>query len=287
MMVTHEKEQHASKERGYWKLRITIFALVATWVCGILLVIALYLFPDVLLPRIEENTVHIPEEYVQHSLPEQPIPVLELQEKHEMAFNRGTPLGNEGEGRVGKDVQAQSNTVHPDYNALWVAIVQLQDAVVKGGEVGQGYMALKKAAHSMPALQNEIEKLAPYSEGRVYSLEQLRREFGSLIEDILRAARNEGAPLSFFDRIARYFPHMVSIRKVGADSEGEGVDAIIARAEHALEEGILDEAVKEMRRLKDKPAVLATPWVKKAETTYHVGKAMEEIVRYVASAERE
>ena len=66
---------------------------------------------------------------------------------------------------------------------------------------------------------------------------------------------------SLFEQAAGNLMSLVTVRPVGADVEGDGAAARVARAEAALESGDLAAAVAELEALDGAAAAAAAPWL--------------------------
>lgn len=143
------------------------------------------------------------------------------------------------------------------------ALDRLRDAV----EAGTGFEAELAAVD--PALQTA---LAPYVAG-VSTLESLQAEFPEVARQALqldRAAADEGWGARFVDFLAA----QTGARSL-APREGTDADAVLSRAEFALSEGRLADAVAEVKALD--PAVQApfADWLAKADARIAALAALE------------
>ncbi len=71
---------------------------------------------------------------------------------------------------------------------------------------------------------------------------------------------------SLIDQAASNLMRLVTVRPVGADVEGEGAAARVARAEADLEQGDLAAAVAELEALEGPAAAAAAAWLAEAKT---------------------
>jgi hypothetical protein len=78
------------------------------------------------------------------------------------------------------------------------------------------------------------------------------------------AGRAPGEKAGLMDRIGYMLSKVVSLRRVG-DLQGEGVDALLARAERAVGDGDLDHAFKTLDRLPPAARDAMATWRARAE----------------------
>lgn len=70
---------------------------------------------------------------------------------------------------------------------------------------------------------------------------------------------------------------LVSVRPVGAEVEGEGAEARVARAEARLEQGDLAAAVEELEGLEGAAAEAAAPWLEQARARLAAEQAVVQL----------
>src|SRR5262249_33135485 len=84
---------------------------------------------------------------------------------------------------------------------------------------------------------------------------------------------------SFGARVLGKLRNLVSLRRVG-DVPGDAVEAKIARAEVALKQGNLAQAVALMKSLPDNVASATAPWLTKAEAHLAAEQAVDRLSAY-------
>ena len=112
------------------------------------------------------------------------------------------------------------------------SVAQLDDAIEQGEPFGDLLDGLRGQEDA--AVLQAVEQLQPAAASGVPSLAALRSSFDAVANPIVHAARApEGDGL--FQQAAGNLMSLVTVRPVGADVEGDGAAARVARAEAALE----------------------------------------------------
>lgn len=140
---------------------------------------------------------------------------------------------------------------------------RLRQALEAGGPFTSSLEMLAPLAAADPqvaAFRDELNKVAPTG---VVPIRVLASEFPQVARNVIAA---DVADDSFWQRVLSKLKSIVSIRRVGENTKGMDADAILARAEAAVNAGDLGRAVGEMKQLKGAAAAPATTWLVSAET---------------------
>lgn len=140
---------------------------------------------------------------------------------------------------------------------------RLRQALEAGGPFTTTLEMLAPLAAAEPqvaAMRDELDKVAPTG---VVPIRVLASEFPQVARAVIAA---DLADDSFWQRVLGKLKSIVSIRRVGENTKGMDADAILARAEAAVNAGDLGRAVGEMKLLRGAAAAPATTWVISAET---------------------
>jgi uroporphyrinogen-III synthase len=119
-------------------------------------------------------------------------------------------------------------------------------------------------------------QLKPYAEAGVASRAALAAEFPAVAK---AALAQDLADDSFGERVLGKLRNLVSLRRVG-DVPGDAVEAKIARAEVALKQGNLAQAVVLMKSLPANVASAVAPWLAKAEAHLAAEQAVDRLSAY-------
>ncbi|HSJ98287.1 MAG TPA: mitofilin family membrane protein, partial [Myxococcota bacterium] len=146
---------------------------------------------------------------------------------------------------------------------LALIIAQL-DGALDGGEPFEEVLdGLRALGGDDPAVAEAIETLEAAAASGVPGLPELRNSFDRVANDVVHAAQAPDGD-GLFDQAAGNLMRLVTVRPVGADVEGDGAAARVARAEAALEQGNLAAAVAELEGLEGAAAEAAAPWLAEA-----------------------
>ncbi|MBV8190544.1 MAG: uroporphyrinogen-III synthase [Alphaproteobacteria bacterium] len=121
-----------------------------------------------------------------------------------------------------------------------------------------------------------VAQLQPYAEAGVVSRAALAADFPAVAK---AALAQDLADDSFGERVLGKLRNLVSLRRVG-DVPGDSVDAKIARAEVALKQGNLTQAVALMKSLPANVASAVAPWLAKAEAHLATEQAVDRLSAY-------
>jgi uroporphyrinogen-III synthase len=116
-------------------------------------------------------------------------------------------------------------------------------------------------------------QLQPYAQAGVASRAALAAEFPAVAK---AALAEDLADDSFGQRVLGKLRNLVALRRVG-DVPGDAVEAKIARAEVALNQGNLAKAVELMKSLPPNVANAASGWLAKAEAHLAAGQAIDRL----------
>lgn len=140
---------------------------------------------------------------------------------------------------------------------------RLRQALEAGGPFTSSLEMLAPLAAADPqiaAMRDDLTKAAPTG---VTPVRVLAGEFPAVARAVIAA---DLADDSFWQRVLGKLKSIVSIRRVGENTKGMEPDAILARAEAAVNAGDLGRAVGEMKQLSGAAAPPAAAWLVSAET---------------------
>jgi hypothetical protein len=155
--------------------------------------------------------------------------------------------------------------------ATILALSELSDAATRA----EPFAAELEAAASLAPNDATIRTLRGYAAAGAPTMAQLTAEFPTLARQALQddaTGEDQGLLMQLWSRITQF----VSIRRVG-NVDGTDSDAIIARAESALNADDLGSAVAEIRSLQGPAANGMASWLNRAEARVAVDSARSEI----------
>ena len=140
-------------------------------------------------------------------------------------------------------------------------VAQLDAALEQGAPFEDVLESLQ--GHEDAVVLEAAAQLEPVAASGVPSLSALRSSFDPVANQIVHAARApEGDGL--LQKAAGNLMSLVTVRPVGADAEGDGAPARVARAEAALDRGDIGAAIAELEALDAPAAAAAAPWLAEA-----------------------
>jgi hypothetical protein len=110
----------------------------------------------------------------------------------------------------------------------------------------------------------ELQALALLAAAGAPSRTALAASYPDYAARAASAARAPGDKASLSDRIGYELSRVVTLRQVG-DVAGDGVDAVLARAERQVEDGDLDRALRTLDKLPAAAKDAIAPWRNRAE----------------------
>lgn len=178
-----------------------------------------------------------------------------------------------------KTVAARQNVDQRSLDAARLSAVtalaaRLRSNVEDGRPFAQELAALKPLLAGDQALSDTAAALDKLSGGSA-GLSALRQSFPQTARAIVAAGKDDAAQ-GWWDRMLARLSSVVSVRRVG-DVEGDSVEAHVARAERALDNNRLDQAVAELKTLTGKAAAAAAPWLDKAEKQLAASQAADKL----------
>lgn len=177
-----------------------------------------------------------------------------LESELEAAKQDNDALADMLEGLTGQELKAA---------AMMLAVSQLRTTLMQGGSYEQDLATVRMLAGDDAELLAAIDKIEPYARQGILTRDSLKTEFKGLAGDIVMA-KMRGEDVSVKDRFMDRLSNVVSVRKSGM-AEGEDTDAIVARAETLLDNGDVQGALTELKKLDNEPRQAAQPFIEQAE----------------------
>ncbi|MFN3232973.1 MAG: COG4223 family protein [Alphaproteobacteria bacterium] len=123
--------------------------------------------------------------------------------------------------------------------------------------------------------QQALDQLEASSATGIASMATLTAEFDSVVPKIM-AARALPEEADWMDRTWASIQNAVTIRQTG-EIEGDGVDAIVARAEQDMDQNNLTAAVEELAALTGRPGNVAADWLSTAQSRLNALQAIDTL----------
>ncbi len=131
-----------------------------------------------------------------------------------------------------------------------------------------------------PLAQNDaklgeiVMALQPYAQSGVSSRTTLTATFPAMAK---AALADDIADDSFGERLMGKIRNLVSLRRVGADVQGDSAEAKLARAEAAVEAGDLGKAVELVKSMPPQTARATAGWLSRAEDYLAAKRAIDQL----------
>ena len=141
------------------------------------------------------------------------------------------------------------------------ARAQALDALTDAVTAGQPYAAELQATGD----QTLTEALGPTAESGIPTLAKLQADFPDAARETLRLARDLSSEDGWGDRLVDFLATQTGARPL-TPLEGDTPDAILSRAEFALSEGRVADALTELDPLDPAVKVPLDPWIAQAKS---------------------
>jgi uroporphyrinogen-III synthase len=162
---------------------------------------------------------------------------------------------------------------------LLVAVGQLSEVVNRGAAYAAALETVAALGKGESEVQSALGALTPNARVGIPTAAQLMQRFDRDAAEIVRAdLAPEGA--HWTDRLLARLSSLVTVRRTGADAEGNTPSAIVARAEAKVKNGDLAGAVAELEKLTGKPADAAQPWLVAAKARLAADAALDALGAY-------
>ena len=135
------------------------------------------------------------------------------------------------------------------------------------------------ALHTLAPDMADLEMLRPWAEVGTPARQALINEFPAIAAEAFEAARKPAADASVWDKTLYVLSRFITVRRTGM-AAGDGVDAVLARAEHRVREGDLAAALDETGSLSGAAADTLKNWREGVENRL----ALEQMLARIRTA---
>jgi uroporphyrinogen-III synthase len=164
-------------------------------------------------------------------------------------------------------------------SALVLAIGQLRDALGKAGPFTATIESLRAVGGDDPVVSSALQVLGPLAATGVPTKDRLVATFDAAAAGAARAALVP-AGSGWINRTVQRLASVVSIRREGAEVEGESAHAVLARAEARLAAGDLEGADKALSGLAEEPAAAMAAWRQDAAARIAADGVLDRLSRH-------
>ena len=162
---------------------------------------------------------------------------------------------------------------------LVLAVGQLRDALGRSGPFAETLESLGAVAGDDPVVAGALRVLAPLASTGVPTEDRLIATFDAAAAAAARAALAP-AGSGWIDRTVQRLSGIVTIRRVGANVEGDSAHAALARAEARLKARDLAGAEAALTGLTAEPAEAMKAWRGRATSRIAADGALDRLSRH-------
>ncbi|SMH57235.1 carph-isopro domain-containing protein [Azospirillum agricola] len=160
--------------------------------------------------------------------------------------------------------------------ALVLAAGQLRSSLAAGQPFQQDLQGVRALGIADAGVTQPLDTVAPFAAKGIPTQAQLTDRFRPLASEIVRAAeRGDGS--TWIDQVTGKLATLVTVRRQGGGVVGTSPDAIVARAEAAVNENNLAKAVEELSALQGAGAATAAPWLADAKARLAADQAGRQL----------
>lgn len=156
------------------------------------------------------------------------------------------------------------------------ALILALDTLGRAAQQSHPFVAELTAVQQLNPQLSGLSVLAPYAAVGVPTRAALTAEFPALAAKAFELARQPVEGANLFEKFIYTLTRFVSVRRTGL-ATGDGIDAILARAEHRVHEGDLAAALDETGDLSGPAADVLKDWREAAEARLAVEAVLSQI----------
>lgn len=178
------------------------------------------------------------------------------------------PLGETLQGVSGNDLKAA---------AMLLAFSKFRDSLNREEGFEEDLILLQKlAGEDNQELQSALNRLAPKAKTGVLSPKGLSEELRSATGEIVFSSL-QGEDVSIKEKTVARINNVFQVEKEGEPILGTETQLTVARAQKLLDEGNIDQAVRELRTLDGDAGLTAQDFIREAQSTLMAQQAQELI----------
>lgn len=160
--------------------------------------------------------------------------------------------------------------------ALVLAAGQLRASLAAGQPFQQDLQAVRALGIGDSGVTQPLDAVSAFAAKGIPTQAQLTDRFRPLASEIVRAAeRGDGS--GWIDQVTGKLATLITVRRQGGGVVGTSPDAIVARAEAAVNENNLAKAVEELSALQGAGAEAAAPWLTDAKARLAADQAGRQL----------
>lgn len=162
--------------------------------------------------------------------------------------------------------------------ALVLAAGQLRATLAAGQPFQQDLQSVRALGIADAGVTQPLDAVAPFAAKGIPTQAQITDRFRPLASEIVRAAeRGDGS--NWIESVTGKLTTLVTVRREGGGVVGTGADAVVARAEAALNENNLAKAVEELTALQGPGGAAAAAWLAEAKARLAADQAARALTQ--------
>jgi len=162
--------------------------------------------------------------------------------------------------------------------ATILSVGQLRAVLATSKPFAKQLAAVRAMVTGDAEMNGVLDQMQPYADSGVETSDDLTRDFNRLAPNLVRTAV-VGDGKSWWRQALYHVESVISIRRTGADAQGDSTGAVVARAEAKLDEDDLPGAIATLQRLSGAAGDLASPWIHDAQHRVAVEAAESDLSR--------
>jgi hypothetical protein len=160
--------------------------------------------------------------------------------------------------------------------AIVLAVGQLRTALASSRPFTKELAALRTLAGGDTDMAAAMDQIEPFADSGVPTYDDLSKDFTRLAPALVRSAI-VGNGQSWWRQALYHVETVVSIRRVGENTQGDATDAVVARAEGKVDDNDLPGAIAALKGLTGLPADMASSWIHDAGHRVTVDAAADSL----------
>ncbi|MFN4088546.1 MAG: uroporphyrinogen-III synthase [Alphaproteobacteria bacterium] len=166
---------------------------------------------------------------------------------------------------------------------MLLALNEVRSALAAGRPFDGPVRDLRRLGEEEPEIAASLEGWADRAEAGIPSEAELTARFKRLASDVGGRVRPQTGE-RWLDSVLERAGSVVRVRRVGEGAEGDSPEAVLARAEAAIDRGDLAAAVVQVETLEGEPAAAFADWLGDARARLAVADGLDRLERAATAA---
>ncbi len=189
------------------------------------------------------------------------------------------------EAKLSSGAQGHYEKQFTSLNALWTLQFQINNGMPFKSE----FRAISQLTKEFQDIRSELDKIAPYSEDGIKTMDELKYSFRELVKQVIHLTNSKKENEGFISKTLSNISKVITIRKIDSMG-GEDPESIINRAEKYLHDGDLSLAIEEIQKLPEEYHEITKDWLINAEARMTslivIGNIYNALIDYTGFSEK-